>query len=342
MKERADRIGARQGGFIKKVMLVVVLVCIVFAVFTALARYVGVGSFSSITELPSATSTSTSYAASQLPSGNNPLLGFLTNPSNDTYGRPTYGQGGSSGSQPPGQSPYAGQVYVSAGDTSTIQPSQEYVTIRNSGQGPVDITGWTLTNGKGTRPIQTSENSYIYPVADSATIGQGTEFLDPSDVFDLGPIILAPGDNAIVTTGGPFIAYPYKISTSFRENICEGYLRDYPFEPSLSRQCPYATNDPTINTVTDQCYDYMRSLSACEDPEKYDKDNFDGQTSQCQAFMTARLSYGACVAGHKSDANFSMSQWRIFLGKQREMWADSRETISLYDANNLLVDQKSY
>jgi hypothetical protein len=224
----------------------------------------------------------------------------------------------------------------------SIQPFEEYVSLRNSGGGSINITGWTLTNSKGTRPIETSQNSYVYPVADSATIGQGTEFLDPSGNFQVGSIVLRSGDSATVTTGRPFSQFPFSISTSFRENICEGYLKNYPFQPSLNYACPFPSDDPAIGTVTDECYDYMRSLGRCEDPQKTDKDNFDLRTYQCRSFMTARLNYPGCVMNHRNDPNFSLKEWRIFLGKDRQLWADRRETITLYDAKGLIVDQISY
>ncbi|HEU0080406.1 MAG TPA: hypothetical protein VFQ72_00055 [Candidatus Paceibacterota bacterium] len=327
-----------QGGFILKLMLVVVGVCVAFVVLSTLARnFTGIPTISNGAYAPS--------ASSGAGNGNNQLLKFLDNAPGASYG--SYGSYGSSGgaSDIPAayRSPYAGTVSLGAGNAGySIQPFEEYVTLRNSGDAPVTVTGWTLTNGKGTRPIQTSQNDYLYPVADSATIGQGTELLDPSGNFTVGPIVLKPGDTAIVTTGRPFTQFPFSITTSFRENICEGYLKYYPFQPVLNQSCPVPTDDPAIRTVTDECYDYMSSLNRCQDPKRYDKANYDMQTAQCRAFMDARLSYPACVANTRYQAGFSLKQWRIFLGKGAELWADRRETITLYDSKGLIVDQISY
>jgi len=326
----------RQGGFILKLMVIVVGVCIAFIVLAKLAS----------TIVP-ATTGGTSYygvprSSEPVTEGKtNPLLKFLDN-SGSTL---SDGYTSASASDIPAgsRSAYAGRISLGSGNASfTAQPFEEYVTIRNGGAGAVNITGWTLTNGKGTRPIQTIQNDYLYPVADSATIGQGTEFLDPSGAFRVGPIVLKPGDDAIVTTGRPFTQFPFSITTSFRENICVGYLQNYPFTPSLNLSCPLPSNDPYIATVTDQCYDYMQSLSRCEDPYKYDKAGYDAQTAQCRAFMDARLSYPSCVARNSATAGFSSNRWRIFLGKSRELWADRRELITLYDSQGLIVDQISY
>ncbi|HVT75281.1 MAG TPA: hypothetical protein VHD69_02630 [Candidatus Paceibacterota bacterium] len=334
MKEQ-HREPSGQGGFIMKIVLITVMICIIFILLASAAQYVpkniGGGTISS----PGGYGNSTD--------GNNPLLGFLDGGTGSYGGSGGTISGGNSDILSGQRSAYVGKVSLGIGNASySIQPFEEYVTLRNYGGSSVDITGWTLTNSKGTRPIQTSQNNYIYPVADSATIGKGTQFLDPSGRFAIGDIVLAPGDSAIVTTGQAFSQFPYSISTSFRENICEGYLKNYPFEPPLQQSCPYPTNDPNIRSVTDECYDYMQSLNRCEDPFKYDKANYDEQTSQCKAFMDARLSYPACVANHRSDAGFSLDNWRIFLGKGREMWASQRETITLYDARGLIVDHISY
>lgn len=239
------------------------------------------------------------------------------------------------------RSQYSGKVGISLGNTSSVQPIEEYISIYNSGA-PVDITGWALTNSKGTRPIENSQNSYFYPTADTAVIGQGTEFLDPSGQFAVGDIVLGSGDTAYIMTGGPFTQYSFSIYTSFRENACTGYLRVHPFSPPLSVSCPYITNDPAINTITDQCYDYVSQFSSCRDPEKEDKKNFDLQTTQCKNFITSRLNYPGCVAQNRYKDGFKLKTWRIFLGRSMEMWGSRRDTVTLYDKAGKIVDQVSY
>lgn len=330
MKNKDER------GFVKHLTLIVLGVCLVFIVFIVFAQYVGpnANNFSSLGSYSGGDSATGSGT-----SGTNPLLQFMGGTSDSG----SYSSGGDLSNVPAAQrSPYAGEVQLGSGSAEgSIQPGEEYVTLRNSGDASVDITGWTLTNGKGTRPIQTSENNYVYPAADSAKIGQGTQFLDPSGNYSLGDIVLKPSDSAIVTTGSPFSQFPLPINVAFRENICEGYLR-YPFQPPVEELCPNPVNDPLIKTVTSECYDYLDSLSSCEDPQKYDEANFDAQTSQCRSFIAARMSYPACVSMNQGTSGFSLGQWRVYLGKQSEMWASENETITVYDRNGLIVDQISY
>lgn len=318
----------KQAGFFQAIIFIIIGFFVLFVLFSLLSRYQG-------SSLPRINMFESNYTSGPVTTGTNPLLNF----GDTTYDGASYGgTGGGSSSQ----SPSSRNVSVLYGNASySIQPHEEYIMIRNDGS-PVNITGWTLTNGKGTRPIQTIQNSYVYPAADSATIGTGTEFLDPSGVFQTGPIILASGDTAIITTGGPFSQFPFSISTSFRENICVGYLENYPFEPRLNQSCPLISNDPQIRTVTEECYDYMRFVGQCKNPEKTDKKRFDEQTTQCKSFIRARLNYPSCVANNRYAPNFSTRQWRVFLGKKSELWASQRETITLYDASGLIVDQISY
>lgn len=322
----------RNGGIIKILIMVVIALSVLFLLLAAVANYT--------TPLSDQTSSGGDSYFTDYDNSTNSLIGFLDSDDYSSY------SGSSdrdlSNINPQNRSKYAGKVSLSSGSASyAFQPNEEYVVIENNGA-PVNITGWKLENGKGTRPIQYSQNNYVYPSAEFAVIGQGTEFLDPSGKYSVGPIVLKTGDIAIVTTSGPFSYFPLPITTNFRENICLGFLHNYPFNPPISKQCPYPTNDPQIRVVTDECFDYMQSLDRCQDPRETNKDNFDMQTSQCRAFMTARLNYPACVANNRYSQNFASKQWRVFLGRSHELWASQRELITLYDTTGLIVDQISY
>ena len=326
----------RNQGFIVKIIVIVVGACLAFIVLSVLAGKSGLstlGPSSSFTDFISKNSSGSIDARV------NPMLDFGDNG----------GLGGSDdvartipNSDGKGTSAYSGRVSLSTGNTYSIQPSEEYLVLRNGSSGPINITGWSLSNGKGSRPIQNSSNSYVYPTADTAVIGQGTEFLDPSGNFATGPIVLNSGDTAYVLTGGPFSQFPFSISTSFRENICEGYLENYPFTPQINRSCPSLTNDPGVRQLTDECYDYVASLGSCPNPERTDRKTYDKQPSHCKAFLTARIGYPACVAQNMNRSDFKLKQWRVFLGQRKEMWAAQRETITLYDATGKIVDQITY
>lgn len=327
----------KQGGFVIKLMIIVVGACIIFLVLAVLANSTlgNLNLSSPIADLTERDPNSDAYSG--YAARTNPMLDF-----GDSGGFLDDGSRSLPNTDGRGVSTYSRSIVMSSGDTSTAQPHEEYLTLRNSGPTAIDITGWALTNGKGSRPIQNSNNSYFYPTPDTAIIGQGTEFLDPSGKYTVGHIILQPGDTAYVTTGGPFSQFPFPISTSFRENMCQGYLEDYPFFPRLTESCPSIAADPQIRTVTDECYDYINSLARCPNPQRTDRKYYDEQPSHCKAFLEQRIGYQACVVQNRNAPGFSSDQWRIFLGQKKEMWANSRETITLYDAKGTVVDQITY
>lgn len=321
-------------GFMKALVVFTVGICVIFIFLFYMAQNFSSGSFSGLANISNGSNYTAPYQG-----GQNPLLNF----GGSSYD-PGFGEYERSIPNVDGTliSPYANSVSLSGSNArSTAQPYEEYISIRNTGA-PVNITGWTVTNGKGSRPVENRQNDYFYPTAESGIIGTGTEYLSPDGNFQVGPIVLKKGDIAYLVTGKPYSQFPFSIYTNFRENICVGYLTDYPFSPSVSKQCPFISNDPQIRTVTDECYDYIRTLSSCENPERTDKVNLDAVTTQCKAFVTARSNYEGCVAYNGQAANFSTNIWRVFLGKDRELWASSRETITLYDAQGLIVDRLTY
>lgn len=317
-------------GFIKHAVLFVILLGFLVVFFSAFAKYFKPSAFIDRASNSSYTDT--------ISDKTNPLIDFQG--ANDVY----KGSSTGSGSVTSGiVSPYKGKVYLSSGNASyAYQPNEEYVTIRNSGPAVV-ITGWVLTNGKNTRPVETTSQNYAYMASDSGVIGEGTEFLSPEAKYSIKPITLKSGDTAIVTTGGPFTPFKLSISTSFRENICLGYFdRDFPWSPQVRLDCPTPLQDPDISSVTQECYDYLRYTNRCEDPEREDKEAFDALRSPCKEYIRTRFTYDGCVATNRDKAGFSTSQWRVFLGKKFELWRKENETITLYDSQGRLVDQVKY
>lgn len=269
-----------------------------------------------------------------------PLEGSV-NTGHDTSGASngaTYATISSAGS--PNASSYANSISLGAGNASyAIQPYEEYITIYNHGSSAINITGWKLKNDK--------ENRVIYE--------GGTERRYRSDMAiipsaDTGNVVLKPGEIAIVNTGLITNYSPYRI-TSFKENICSGYIEatgDYNFTPSLSVSCP---TEQSANLDV-KCRDFVNSISSCHIPQ------FGSQTSQgdycencvdgvllpssCVAFLKSRYNYASCVSNHRNDPNFYLNTWRVYLGRGWEMWADRYETIYLYDQYGKLVTYVTY
>lgn len=257
------------------------------------------------------------------------------------------------------KSPFYGKVTISTGNArSAYQPSLEYITLRASNsrnQEPINITGWVLANGAGSRRYQVG-NSVMLGTSSRIPIPQASKLFLPNVSNTLGPVILSKGERAHIVTGSmpPSTRYPIG---SFQVNKCSGYLekpKEVKFSPSISLSCPTPTSYPQTEFLEKSCYDFVRKLQRCHTPEFKDVRRSDGGyergavdgvfglTNQCKAFIQNTFNYNSCVANHINDEDFYKGEWRIFLKQPWELWAKDRETITLYDREGKIVDQVKY
>jgi len=216
--------------------------------------------------------------------------------------------------------------FYGKGTARLSDPAKEYVEIRaaKTNAAPVGISGWTIksaTTGK------------------SAVIGNGVYTPAGGFVNPEQPIYLAPGSKAYITTGRSPKGY------SFRLNLCTGYFEQFQnFSPSVPKECPLPKNEPYStgpNGLTDACVEYIEGLRRCEThttplPISFSNDPI------CQEYVADTINYDWCVSAHKNEADFYETEWRVFLGRDTELWKESRETILLLDESGKAVDSVSY
>ena len=256
---------------------------------------------------------------------------------------------------PASQEPlYSSQIRLDSGNASyTYQPFQEYISIYNGGDQPVDITGWQLKNGKSRRGYDIGGTLKYFP-SDVAFIPKVALFVSPWGYNVLYDVVLKPDETAIIVTGSMAQQTPYRI-VSFKENICSGFLEnlsDYEFTPSLSTECPVPSEEPGVSFLDSECRAFIENLSSCYTPEFNTRDSegeicyncVDGQvlSSSCITFIRNHFNYNSCIVNHSGDTDFSGQTWRIFLGIGWEMWADKYETIELFDHAGRLIDKLTY
>lgn len=250
--------------------------------------------------------------------------------------------------------PQSQNISIGSGNAAyAYQSYEEYITIENWGDNPVNITGWQLKNGKDKRPYYQAGGLQRFS-ADVVIIPRAAKFISPSGNHVFQDAMLKRGERAIVTTGGVGVRSPYEI-VSFKENICSGYIErlpDYAFTPPLSQSCPRPDREPGIENLDVECRRFLSNLSACETP-RFDTRTEDGEictncingrplSGACVAFAKDHYNYGSCIAYHAGDADFESSTWRIFLGRGWEMWATDYETIELFNNLGQLVDFQHY
>lgn len=251
-------------------------------------------------------------------------------------------------------SSYSNSVSIGSGNASrAYQPYEEYITIENRSGKSVNITGWSIRNAKDERTYELS-GSLRHFAADSVRIPGASLYIAPSGLSPASDVVLARGENAIITSGSMGQQSPYKI-TSFKENICSGYLDasdNYTFTPPLTRNCPRPINESGARNLDTKCQDFIGSIQSCRTPDFKNKDKngedcstcVDGiqLSSSCTNFIKEHYSYQGCIAYHTSDQNFSGRTWRVFLGHGWELWANDHDVIKLFDNLGNLVDHKSY
>ncbi|HUQ30013.1 MAG TPA: hypothetical protein VM103_00620 [Candidatus Paceibacterota bacterium] len=237
------------------------------------------------------------------------------------------GSGGTGGTTDAGSafgtpSVYRGKITLghSISGAGAADPNTEYIKValsQNAGT-RINISGWVLQSGI---------TGY------ASNIPYGAEVPRSGVVNVATPIILAPGQSAIVDSGHS------PIGISFRENKCIGYLAEFQnFYPGLPRACPtaateLATFNPSLDR-NDACHNFARSVSRCKTPRTSTADI----TTACKNFVDQYLNYNGCVDAHKNDADFAGTTWHIYLSRFASLWQKKHEVVKLLDSDGKTVD----
>ncbi len=200
-------------------------------------------------------------------------------------------------------------------------PGEESITIAlsYSAPGPVDISKWQI---------------WSVSTGNKAIIGNGLLYPKENGDGELYPIILYPGERAIVYT------YVSPLQYSYKPNICFGYLnKNFPYH--VARQCPYLEYSALPLPFFDrgnECRDFIENLPICDTPSD-DEDYPAGITSQCQNYVESLVGYDNCVAHWNNNENFHTGNWIVHLNRTGKMYNDKNEKILLFDEKGLLVDE---
>lgn len=236
----------------------------------------------------------------------------------------SFTQGGTSSDEKPAtyktlveESRYKGRFTLSAPAAWETNPNREYIEIyAGYSASSTNISGWKL---KG-------KENLVVP------IGTGASLVYSAQVNYQGPIYLDSGSRAVIVSGKS------PIGTNFRLNICTGYFNQFQeFTPYLPQECPNISADDIPLSFPDACFDFVRTLWQCRMPLNFPI----GVGNDCVNFVNERANYNGCVASHKNDKNFYKNEWRIYLGREKELW-QKRDTIILLDEEGKVIDKVSY
>lgn len=256
-------------------------------------------------------------------------------------------------------SPYAGEITIQPGNASSAyEPYQEYIVLATSYNvtKPIDITGWSLSNARGTRVYQVGSTVERF-ASNKVTIPKAVAIFDPNGSAPEVPVTLGPNQSAILITGS--VSKNGVPVQSFRENECIGYIARDPQSgitiiPDPINSCPVPYNESGENTLDRACTNFISSMSYCHTPNFNTSvyvtggpvagyvDTVGGLSNSCVAYLQSHFSYQGCVNNHVGDANFLGNVWHVYLNSKTELWADQKETITLYDQNGKVVSWYSY
>ncbi len=221
-------------------------------------------------------------------------------------------------------SPYYGVVNIQWVSHSN-SAANEYLSLSESSSATttVDITGWTIQSKASGVTVE---------------IPQGTYLIFPDNLNSKDDIIFTPGDNAYVITGITPNGYNFKL------NKCSGYWTQFQnFTPSFYTSCPRPAQEDLSSipkrVENNACFDYIDSFPTCRVQTDPLPNTF---SAECQQFITQKINYGTCVNVHKSDSDFYLHQWYIYLGRGTPLWLNEREDIVLLDNNGKVVSELKY
>lgn len=226
----------------------------------------------------------------------------------------------------PGISPFQDAVWISTVRYSETDIKKEYITINSGGffgfgddeKKAVNLDSWTIENNNGVR--------HAIPPA------VNIPYLDTA----LRPIQLNPGDEVLIITGDS------SFGSSFRENICTGYLNESnSFSPVLEESCPEFSNEDLLKQKLNAfCVDVVDRTRRCRQVIIGYENSAAG--NDCIAFAQSHLNYSGCVKDHKNAEQFFTDTWRVFLKMREKLWNSLHDRIILRDKDGLIVDEYIY
>ncbi|MBI5134546.1 MAG: hypothetical protein HZA81_04175 [Candidatus Taylorbacteria bacterium] len=202
-------------------------------------------------------------------------------------------------------------------------PDEEYLRIVSSehAKGKISLSGLVL------RGVSLGSAAPLPRADELPILGTSAKKTD---------VILSPGGRALISSGRS------PIGTSFRANICSGYLDQFQeYSPGLVAECPEPLAELALvgPALEAPCRDFIEKLPRC----RIYQGRFPSDVSAaCRSFVAESLNYNSCTLRHQKDAGFYKDEWRLFLDQEAEMWGNKNEIIRLLDPKGSTIDAITY
>lgn len=216
-------------------------------------------------------------------------------------------------------SPYFGQVSISGSGLSLTDPNKEKITLTGKNTEPISLNGWTVGSLKYHTSFIIPENAYEIPD-------------QPYYQYQKDLYIYSKAKINIFSGASP-------MGVNFRLNKCIGYLKNYyKFDPVITNSCPKPLAGD-IKSFSAYCQKTINSsVASCKEPDLNDI----LIDAECRDYMKENLSYSKCVENSSAFHDFLTNEWRVYLRRPSEIWANEKDSIILRDADGLLVGKFQY
>ena len=214
-------------------------------------------------------------------------------------------------------SPYFGKLRISgAKEKTSSHPSQIILSSNIDEKERINITNWSIKGYKG-----------------EITIPQGIEKYQPYGIVN--DVFIDKNDKVYLLSGNS----PFGANKNFRLNKCFGYYSNYQsFYPSFSKSCPKATYE-NLSDLNQYCQEFILDLSTCEIPNYSNNYNVSSNYN-CTSYIQDNFNYTGCLKHHSQDKDFLKNYWYVYLSSN--IVSDYRDTLYMYDKNNLFVNKYKY
>jgi hypothetical protein len=206
--------------------------------------------------------------------------------------------------------------FIPGASIKETYPEKEFVEVDvvQKNLSGADATKWVLVNSRG----------------EEAALGSVSNLPLSGKVNATEPLKIKAGDRLFISTGRS------PIGVSFRVNKCSVYLEQFQdFVPPISGECPQLSS---FYSLDGKCQNFIQNMARCEANTRPIPPDM---TGACKTVVSA-INYNSCVTAHKNDPDFYLKEWRIFLGKEKELWVQPKDTVTLLDDKRKLIDTFKY
>ncbi|HEY4514756.1 MAG TPA: hypothetical protein VJJ22_01190 [Candidatus Paceibacterota bacterium] len=188
------------------------------------------------------------------------------------------------------------------------------------------VTLTKVTVIEQTEKVPVSDYAKVSLTDQSNTSDPNTEYL----TINIAP----PGNSPTVVTGWKIVGGKY--------NINVGKASTLPKQGKINEEVPIVITKPSVLIISTGHSPIGVSFreNKCTGILGYYQIYTPPLTPSCENCLnkTDYPDYNKCVEEHRNESDFFINAWRVYVGTDIELWAESFEVIRLYNQEGALLD----